>query len=286
MAALVAAIRRARPDIDLLRLERLLPEHGGERNPLVDLPHAPSPNVSLACSLSGGFTELLSRSGGKRKRKKYRSQSRKLDAAGGYRRIEARTPAEVERQLDAFLAMKAARFRKAGIPNVFAHRAMRSFLLDLFTGALDAKPRPFLLHGLEVGGRLRAVTGSSRFGDRLICEFGAIAEDELAHASPGDFLFFENIREAAEQGFAVYDFSVGDELYKRQWCDIETIHRDVVLPLTPKGRALAGAVRAANRVKAVVKRSPTLWRLTKALRRETAGKARPAGQAQPDDAGD
>ena len=37
-------------------------------------------------------------------------------------------------------------------------------------------------------------------GNTLICEFGAIAEDELAHASPGDFLFFDNIREACESG--------------------------------------------------------------------------------------
>ncbi|MBX3569206.1 MAG: GNAT family N-acetyltransferase [Rhizobiaceae bacterium] len=280
---IVAAIRHARPDIDLLRLERLLPEHGGQRNPLLDLPHAPSPNVSLACGLAGGFTELLGRSSGKRKRKKYRSQSRKFDAAGGFRRIEARTAAEVERQLDAFLDMKAARFRKAGIANVFGDAAMRRFLLDLFTGALATSPKPFVLHALEVGGRLRAVTGSSRFGDTLICEFGAIVEDELSHASPGDFLFFENIREAAEQGMAIYDFSVGDELYKRLWCDIETIHQDVTHPLSLKGHALAAVVRAANRGKAYIKNSPALWRLVKTLRRQAAGKPQPAAGGDQDD---
>ena len=63
------------------------------------------------------------------------------------------------------------------------------------------EPKPsFVLHGLEVGGKLRAVTGSSRSRQRLICEFGAIAEDELAIASPGDFLFFENIEEACRTG--------------------------------------------------------------------------------------
>lgn len=275
MRAVVAAIRRARPDIDLLQLDRLAPEQEGLRNPLLDLPHAPSANISLACDLAGGFTELLARSSGKRKRKKYRSQSRKFDAAGGFRRIEARTPADVERLLDAFLAMKASRFRQAGIPNVFEGEAMRGFLVALFSDALAREPRTFVLHGLEVGGTLRAVTGSSRAGKRLICEFGAIVEDELSNASPGDFLFFENIREAAEQGLDIYDFSVGDELYKRLWCDVETVHFDVVMPVTLKGRALAAIVRAGNRGKSIIKNNPTVWRLAKRLRRRAAGRSAP-----------
>ena len=132
-----------------------------------------------------------------------------------------------------------------------------------------------MLHGLEVAGKLRAVTGSSRSGKRLICEFGAIAEDDLASSSPGDFLFFDNIQEACETGFTVYDFSVGDEPYKRQWCDIETRHFEVLVPLTLKGRALAQTLRQGARLKAFVKNSPTIWKLTKMLRRKAAGQAAP-----------
>ena len=80
-------------------------------------------------------------------------------------------------------------------------RGGSAFFRALFAEALADVQPPFVLHGLEVDGKLRAVTGSSRSGKRLICEFGAIAEDDLAHASPGDFLFFDNIEEACEQGF-------------------------------------------------------------------------------------
>ncbi len=118
--------------------------------------------------------------------------------------------------------MKEFRFRKMGITNVFADEQVRAFFRALFTQALAEDKPAFVLHGLEVAGKLRAITGSSRSGKRLICEFGAIAEDDLGHTSPGDFLFFDNIQEACETGFEVYDFSVGDEPYKRLWCDIET----------------------------------------------------------------
>lgn len=280
IAALISAIASARPDIDLVALERLLPDLDGFANPLLAVSHRSSPNISLAVDLDGGFAALLARSSGKRKRKKHRSQTRKFEAAGGFRRIEATTPDEVRRVLGAFFSMKEIRFRKAGIRNVFAGKEVQDFFENLFIKALAASPQPFVLHALEVGGKIRAVTGSSRSESRIICEFGAIIEDELAHASPGDFLFFDNMQEACDQGLAVYDFSVGDELYKRLWCDIETQHQDALAPLTIKGRALAVSMRLQARLKASIKGSPLIWKLTKRLRRRTAGQSAPAETAE------
>jgi CelD/BcsL family acetyltransferase involved in cellulose biosynthesis len=272
---LLAAIHATRPDVDALVLERLLPDFDGIANPLLALPHFPSPNVSLAVSLEGGFEALLSRVSGKRKRKKHRSQTRKFEAAGGFRRIEASTPDEVLRLLDAFFAMKEFRFRKMGIANVFGDEEVQIFFRSLFMDALRESPPPFVLHALEVGGVLRAVTGTSRLAKRLVCEFGAIAEDDLGHASPGDFLFFENIGDACRQALEVFDFSVGDEPYKRLWCDIETRHFDVVAPLTAKGALLARSLRLKAGAKAWIKNSPTIWKLTKLLRRKAAGQPQP-----------
>ncbi|MGX9572609.1 GNAT family N-acetyltransferase [Mesorhizobium sp. f-mel] len=277
--SMLAAVARARPDIDLVALERLLPDLDGVANPLASLAHFPSPNLSLAVDLAGGFDALLSRASGKRRRKRHRSQARKLEAVGSHRRIEAQTADEANRLLDAFFEMKEFRFRKMGIANVFGEPEVRAFFSALFVEALSDDKPSFVLHGLEVAGKLRAVTGSSRSGKRLICEFGAIADDDLAHASPGDFLFFDNIEEACERGFEVYDFSVGDEPYKRLWCDIETQHFEVLIPLTMKGRALVLVLRQGARLKTFVKNSPTIWKLTKMLRRKTAGQAaRAAGE--------
>lgn len=268
--AIADAVRAARPDVDLVRLERLMDDLAGTANPLAHLAAGPSPNVSLAVDLAGGFDALLERTSGKRKRKKHRSQTRKFEAAGGFRRIEASTPAEVERLLGDFFVLKGIRFREFGLTDVFADEGVRRFFRALFTDALDQMPRPFVLHALEVAGKLRAITGSSRSADRLICEFGAIADDDLGHASPGDFLFFDNIQDACRDGFAIYDFSVGDEHYKRLWCNIEDRHFDVLVPVSAKGRALAGVLGAASRAKRAIKSNKVLWPLIKRLRRSRA----------------
>lgn len=265
--AIARTVRVLRPDVDLVHLERMADELSGAVNPLAHLPRTQSPNIALSVDLSGGFDALLERVSGKRKRKKHRAQTRKFEAAGGVRRIEASTAQEVDRLFDAFLSMKSERFRKMGIADVFADFDIQAFWRGLFIGALDGTPRQFVLHGLEVGGELRAVTGSSRVGDRMICEFGAISEDELAPASPGEFLFFEDIRAACEAGHAVYDFSVGDEPYKRLWCNIESTHFDVAIPTTLKGRGLAALIGLESRLKRVVKRNRALWAMLKTLRR-------------------
>lgn len=254
-------------NVDLVALERLEPLKDGLGNPLLALATGDSPNVALATDLSGGFDALLERRSGKRKRKKHRSQIRKFEAAGGYRFIRARTPAEAEALLDAFFAMRDARFRQLGARNTFGDPKVQSFIRHLYVAELSRAAPRFVLDGLEIGGTLRAVTGCSVMRGRMACDFTAMDESGLASSSPGEFLFFELIRKACENGLAVFDFSVGDEPYKRLWCDIETRQRDLFLPLTGRGRAIAYARRSMASAKRSIKDSPLVWSLAKRLRR-------------------
>src|SRR5690606_35920471 len=137
LRALMSAIRKARPDIDILRLERQALDLHGYRNPLRLLPHVQSPSLTLAADLSGGFDALLERASGKRKRKKNRSQQRKFAEAGGFEMVRAGTAEEVEELLTAFFLLKHRRFETQGIEDVFADPATRNFLTRLFTDALD-----------------------------------------------------------------------------------------------------------------------------------------------------
>lgn len=266
VAALVDSIAKVRTDIDLLALERLVPAWQGLDNPFQSLPWTTSPNVALAIDLTGGFDALLSRAHGARKRKKHRYQTRRLQAGGDIRRLTAKSAAQARLMLDAFFDMKSGRLKKLGVPNVFGGADIQNFFNDLFAEAAESADPAFRLEALEVGGKLRAITGSSLSRDRLICDFAAIADDELMTASPGDYLFFENIAAACGEGLTVYDFGVGDEPYKRSWCDIETEHFDVWMPMSTRGKLLAVALSAKARLKAHVKRQPLAWKLWKALR--------------------
>ena len=49
----------------------------------------------------------------------------------------------------------------------------------------------------------------------------------------------------------------------------------MTIPLTIKGRALAWQMRLTARLKAFIKNSPTVWKLTKLLRKRAAGITQP-----------
>ncbi|MBK8458170.1 MAG: GNAT family N-acetyltransferase [Phyllobacteriaceae bacterium] len=262
--ALFAAIGRARPDIDLFRLERMSPELDGLANPLIALPHHPHPNVGLAVNLDGGFDGVMSRASGKRKRKKHRAQARKFEALGPISVKRAEGPEEIAGLLDIFFTIKGDRLKRLGVADVFADPKIRAFFKRLFA---DARGGEFVVDHLAVAGKTRAITGSSHCGDRLICEFSAIADDDLTRASPGDYLFFENIAAACGTGKSVYDFSVGDETYKRMWCDIETTYVDIHYPLGLMGALLAGFFSLRSTLVRRLKSNRKLWSSLKRMRR-------------------
>ena len=68
-------------------------------------------------------------------------------------------------------------------------------------------------------------------------------------------------------GCRVFDFTIGDELYKTEWSD-ETLrlfdHRSAVTAL---GWLVACPEVAANRLKRLVKQTPILWKLAQDVRR-------------------
>ena len=176
--------------------------------------------------------------------------------------------------------MKAVRFRGKGIPNVFAPVEVQTFFRLLFRDALETRPPPFVLHGLEVGGSLRAVNGCSVTEDSVVCEFGSICEG-LANTSPGYFLDYACIEQACGDGRALYDFSVGDEDYKRSWCDVETWQFDTMIALTAKGRVAWACEMARAQAVRLVKSNEALWSLLKHLRVRVAG-SKPAAASTND----
>ncbi len=264
---LVAAIRRARPDVAALSLTRQRAALGGLANPLLLLGKALNPNPALAVSLGGGFEAALAHGNAKRKLKKHRQHGRRYEEAGGWRVTGPETPEQSDAMLDVFFHIKAQRFRTLGIDDPFADAGVQAFFRACFGPDAGRAAPEFELRALEVGGEIRSVIGKVFSPEGPTVEFGAIREDALASASPGEFLFFEDIARSCDQGHAVYSFGIGDEPYKREWCDREEALYDTALPLSARGRLFVGLHGARNALAGAVKRNPRLWRLAKGLRR-------------------
>ncbi|WEJ11136.1 GNAT family N-acetyltransferase [Sinorhizobium prairiense] len=261
-AALTGGIgRQLRRFADVIVFDRTPQIWRGAPHPLAALAGIENPNASFQLPLLGTIEHTLAQINAKRRRKKMRISERRLAEIGGYDYVIARETQEAHALLETFFRQKAARFETLGLPDAFRDAETRAF----FHALIDARaPEPLLelnairLRG-EYAGRILAVAGLSRKGDHVICQFGSIDEEIAADASPGELLFYRMIERLCTEGVAVFDFGIGDQPYKRSWCTVETPLRDIVLPLTFRGRLAAGGFRAIAGAKRLVKANETLY---------------------------
>ncbi|MDZ7874959.1 MAG: GNAT family N-acetyltransferase [Rhizobium sp.] len=276
-------VEALRDHADLLSLTNIPFDWRGERHPLSALPHIRNQNASFQLPLCATMEETIAPLNAKSRRKKYRSQIRKLEAAGGFDHIRATKLAEQQALLERFFQQKAARFASGGLPNVFQPAETQAFfrmLLEVDRGGSDV---PLELHAVrlkgEHDGKIAAITGLSRKGDHVICQFGSIDDSLMAEASPGELLFWLVIERSALNGAALFDFGIGDQDYKRRWCTVQTVHHDVLLPLRPAGHLAAMTHRSLTRTKTFIKGNPHLYTLIQRMRAQSTA----APTAKPED---
>lgn len=254
---------------DVLLLQNMPLEWRGRENPLKLLPMVQNQNHAYQLPLLENFEATLKQLNAKSRRKKFRVQSKRLEAIGGFDYIDGGSPAEQHALLDLFFRQKSERFRSLGLPDVFADAATKAFLHGLID-IRDGSDYGLEMHALrlkgEFDGKVAAVSGISRKGDHVICQFGAIDENLVPDASPGEFLYWQMISGLQNKGVALFDFGLGDQTYKRSWAPVETDHHDVVLPLSLKGRIAGTAHRAITRSKAYIKARPGFYRTAQRLR--------------------
>lgn len=264
---------------DLVSLGNIPFDWRGSRHPLASIAATEHLNHSFQLPLSPDFDATINQLNGKRRRKKFRNQVRKIEATGSFEHVIATGEIERHELLGLFFQQKAIRFKALGLPNVFHALETQAFFHELVHGGGSREDMPLELHALrfhgEHQGAIGAIAGLSRKGDHVICQFGSIDETVLPEASPGELLFWMMIERACREGAAVFDFGLGDQGYKRSWCTEETVQHDILLPISAVGRMAAFAQRGVNKGKAAIKGNPHLYALIQRLRSQADDRPAP-----------
>ncbi|MBO0129422.1 polysaccharide biosynthesis GNAT family N-acetyltransferase UppA [Agrobacterium burrii] len=259
---------------DILALQNIPLTWRGRTNPLSYLASVENQNPAFQLPLLESFESTLRQVNAKRRRKKFRIQSRRAEEMGGYSHVIVRSPQEKCELLQAFFRQKATRFASQGIPDVFRSQSVKDFFYDLANFPETGTDSLLELHAIRLHGEnegvIAAISGLSRKQDHIICQFGSI-DESVSELSPGELLFWLMIERACKEKAALFDFGVGDQLYKRSWCPLSTAQHDIFLSVTLKGRAAASAYVAIARTKSLIKSNPALYAL---IQRFRAGRPR------------
>ncbi|MEZ2220952.1 GNAT family N-acetyltransferase [Rhizobium sp. RCC_161_2] len=265
-ASLEAEIVHAlRSMADLMLLRNVPLTWRGRISPLTSLPAVENQNHAFQLPFLGSFEATLKQVNAKRRRKKFKHQSRILDDKGGYEHVIA-GPDQQDALLDLFFRQKAVRFKTAGLPDVFRDALTQTALHGLLAHQdVGGHNTALEMHALrlkgEFEGHIPAVAALSRKGDHVICQFASIDETLVPEASPGELLFWLMIERLHREGVALFDFGIGDQGYKRSWCPMETVQHDLILPVSVVGHVAAFAQRGVTRAKAAIKANPRLYGL-------------------------
>ena len=242
-----------------------MPESIGEQiNPFRDLRVTPHVNDAYLTTLSGDWESYYAGKRSSATRKTDRKRRKRLAENGDIQFITAADDGDIERALDALIEQKAKAYAKLGVENMFGRPGYRDFFLDL---ARDPRSRRLThVSRFDVGAVTAAANYGLIFGGRYYYILAGYDDGELARHAPGTFQLQELLRYAIERKLRQFDFTIGDEPYKREWSDTETRLFDYVTPMTWRGWLAAGPIVALRLFKRWVKRTPAMWSVVRKMR--------------------
>lgn len=266
MRGVLAEISRLERDLDFLIMFNQPERWHGAPNPFALLPHQTSNEDNFLLRLGLPGPQIIEREISATMRSRLRNKERKLAKLKGYRYMRAATAEDVDRYLDAFFAQKSAKLTALGIDNVFAQAGVEDFIRAACHDGL-AVGRPVIeLHALEGGGEILALFSGIHDGRRFTSMFNSHSASDHARYSPGLILLQHLVTDCANRGFESFDIGPGEARYKTSFCkEFEPIF-DSILPLSPRGRALAPGLRLLLRARSAIKRNPVLWRVARLIR--------------------
>ena len=256
----IGALVGSRPCLrrDVVILERMPEVVAAQANPFAGLPVTPHASGAYLMHIAGDWETFYKAKRSSATRRHDRAKAKRLAEAGAVSLVTASDRCDVEAMLTTLFAQKAVSFARRGVPNFLARPGYRDFYVDV----ASAPATRSLVHvsKLQVGDVTAATNLGFMFGHRYYHVVASYDAGELSRHGPGTAHLHALIAYALDHGCTEFDFTVGDEPYKRDWCDSETKLFDLRLASNLRGWAVAAAAGVGSRLKRCVKRSPALWR--------------------------
>lgn len=249
---------------DFIILTKMPETVGAQANPMRHLDGTINPSGAYLTHLTGDWETYYTTKRSSATRRHDRSKRRRLAEFGEVKFVNPAGDSETLRTLDALMAQKARWFARMGVANLFAKPGYAEFYRALAT---DPATR-HLVHvsRLDVGATAAAVNLGLTYRDCYYHMLASYDDGEVSRFGPGAAHLLDLLHLAIDRGFRIFDFTVGDERYKRDWCDTELKLYDFIAAATWRGALVAMPMLAAQRLKRRIKQTPVVWNLFSAGR--------------------
>ena len=243
---------------DWIELEKMPRTVGTEPNPFTYLRVIANASGAYSMALGESWEKFYHDKRSSATRRRDRAKRRHMSEFGDVRFVTAADVEDARLTLESLMEKKSRALRRRGIPDMFAAPGHREFYLEL---AGNARTRDLVhISRVEIGAAWAAINFGAVFGD---CYYHVLAcydeENESARFGPGVLHLRELIAYAIGRRLKRFDFTIGDEPYKREWSDTELKLYDYVAGVNARGALAARVSIACRRVKRFLKQTPWAW---------------------------
>jgi CelD/BcsL family acetyltransferase involved in cellulose biosynthesis len=258
---------------DVVDLEKMPETVGAQQNPMRHLGGTMTPSGAYSTHLTGDWETFYTTKRSSATRRRDRTKRKKLSEFGALTFVTPADAADILHTLDTLMAQKARSFAHMGVANLFARPGHADFYRTLAT---DPATRPLVhVSRLDVGTTAAAVNLALTYRGCYYHLLASYDDGELSRFGPGAAHLHDLLHYAIDHGFKVFDFTIGDERYKRDWCDTELKLYDYIAPATWRGALVAAPMLAGQRLKRWIKQTPAVWSAFSAARAFIGSLARP-----------
>lgn len=260
---------------DLVSFTKLPERVGAQANPFLALPTDLNPSNAYVTDLFGTWEEFYGEKRSSATRRRDRTKLKKLGEYGEVRFVTPQSQDEIVRTIGMLMEQKSRSFAHMGVANIFNRPGWSEFFTVLASGQAGRN----LVHvsRLDVGATWSAINLGLVFRDTYYHVLASHDDGEASRLGPGVAHLRELLRYSIEHGLKHFDFTIGDERYKREWSDRTLQLYDHVAAVTIRGWVVATNMRAQRRVKRLIKQNETLWLLFSRARAVLGSKsAKPA----------
>jgi CelD/BcsL family acetyltransferase involved in cellulose biosynthesis len=272
----IRALLQADPQLahDIVEFTKMPDTVGAQANPLVRLDVMLNPSGAYQAGLGTDWERFYSAKRSSATRRRDRTKVKRLGEMGEVRFVTPEA-ADTSETLDTLIRQKSRAFARMGVPDLFARPGHVAFFREL------AASRDFVhISRLDVGATQAAINFGLTFRDCYYHILASYDDGEVSRFGPGAAHLRELLRYATEHGMPRFDFTIGDEPYKRDWCDTEQTLYDHVSAATWRGAPLAWLSVAKRRAKRGIKHNAPLWAAVVRVRAAFALLSRKRGESE------
>jgi CelD/BcsL family acetyltransferase involved in cellulose biosynthesis len=262
----ICALLQATPALhhDIVALAKMPETVGRQPNPLLSLDTRLNPSGAYETPLDPDWEQFYTAKRSTATRRRDRTKFKRLGQLGEVRFADPQAPQEIAATLEMLIEQKSKSFARMGVSNLFARPGHVAFYREL--AAATPALRLAHLSRLDVGATWAAINLGLVYRDCYYHVLASYDDGEVSRFGPGAAHLRELLRYAIGRGLKRFDFTIGDEPYKREWCDAAQRLHDHSTAVTVRGWPSAAVSLAWRGTKRTIKQTAPLWAAAQRLR--------------------